>query len=640
MKIQFLFFVALILTGCASSHNSSTSSQKWHKDYKNALLSQADFDSLAGEPLSSKYDDVISVKVIWNLKDDQLYFINSENFKYHHEFADKYFNHWNTIQTFNATNYHTNFMQEFCLGNLNYSKNNHAYSLELSSTASYQVSQIETFYKKLEDAVSYTDKIKLLISSDYLIKNANDIDVSKVSVSEFFGDQPFQIINEGEVCGRLVFLESEKDYYKINTSDIVIVHGSPTSIPLCRAIISDQVQSPLSHIQLLSRNRKIPSLSISNKKLYDDFISYLNQVIVLSVESDDYYIEATDSSCIDELYVRPTKSESLTFDIQKKGLLKEKNLSFKNKHAVGNKAAGVGELAKMAKDHDAEFSVPENIFGIPFYYFNQHVQDSVIFNLKRELSKIEKPYADTATHAILKSIRKRIKELPISEELILLVSNEIKNSKYKSFRFRSSCNAEDVDDFNGAGLYTSKTGVLGDTIKSFEKAIKAVWASLFNDQAYIERWSKNIDENTVFMGILVHRNFPDEEINGVAITTNIYRHNSYGITLNLQKGDNKVVSPDENTISELCVIADKGIFIDRDESKIIDFISFSSESPNKPLLTDEQYRKLYDALAQVKTKFYYKKYGNASVEFNEYSLDIEFKFDNNGKLYLKQVRPA
>ncbi|MEZ4798453.1 MAG: PEP/pyruvate-binding domain-containing protein [Flavobacteriales bacterium] len=640
MKIQFLLFIALVFVGCASSHSSSTSNQNWHKDYKNALLSQADFDSLAGEPLSSKYDDVVSVKVLWNLKDDQLYFIKSENFRYHHEFADKYFNHWNTIQTFNATNYHTNFMQEFCLGNLNYSKNNKSYSLELSSSASYQVSQIEEFYKKLDDAVSYTDNIKLLVSSDYLIKNEDEIDVSKVSVSEFFGDQPFQIINEGEVCGRLVILESEKDYYKINTSDIVVVHGSPTSIPLCKAIISDQVQSPLSHIQLLSRNRKIPSLSISNKKLFDELLENVNMVIQLSVSSDDYTFEKSDSICIEADFDRPEKVAILEYDIQTKELLKGKKLSFKNKHAVGNKAAGVGELARMADDHDAEFSVPENIFAIPFYYFNNHINDSIISNLRKELATIERPYADTATHSILKSIRKRIKELPVSKELIVSVKNEIKNSNYKSFRFRSSCNAEDLEDFNGAGLYTSKTGIIGDTSKTIEKAITSVWASLFNDQAYIERWSKNIDEQTVFMGILVHRNFPDEEINGVAITTNIYRPNSFGITFNLQKGDNKVVSPDENTISELCVIADKGIFIDRDESKIIDFISFSSESPEKPLLTEEQYRKLYDALAQVKTKFYYKKYGDAGVEFNNYSLDIEFKFDNNGKLYLKQVRPA
>ena len=47
------------------------------------------------------------------------------------------------------------------------------------------------------------------------------------------------------------------------------------------------------------------------------------------------------------------------------------------------------------------------------------------------------------------------------------------------------------------------------------------------------------------MGSLVHRSFPDELANGVLITKNIYRSEYAGITVNVQKGENSVVKPEE-----------------------------------------------------------------------------------------------
>lgn len=91
-------------------------------------------------------------------------------------------------------------------------------------------------------------------------------------------------------------------------------------------------------------------------------------------------------------------------------------------------------------------------------------------------------------------------------------------------RFRSSTNAEDMDGFSpGAGLYTSKTGVIGDTSKPVDKAIKKVWASLWGYNAFQEREYFQMDQSMVAMGVLVHRSFPDEAVNGVAVTRNIYR---------------------------------------------------------------------------------------------------------------------
>ena len=57
-----------------------------------------------------------------------------------------------------------------------------------------------------------------------------------------------------------------------------------------------------------------------------------------------------------------------------------------------------------------------------------------------------------------------------------------------SLRYRSSTNNEDLPNFNGAGLYDSKTQHPEETEEDgISKSLKQVYASLWNSRAFIER---------------------------------------------------------------------------------------------------------------------------------------------------------
>ena len=105
----------------------------------------------------------------------------------------------------------------------------------------------------------------------------------------------------------------------------------------------------------------------------------------------------------------------------------------------------------------------------------------------------------------------------------------------RNIRFRSSSNVEDTEQFVGAGLYDSFSGCLADDLdddtagpcrcdpaepkeRGVFRAIRKVYASFYNDDAYLERLRHGIDEAQVGMGLLVHHSFPDEieRANGVA----------------------------------------------------------------------------------------------------------------------------
>ncbi|MBN1509735.1 MAG: hypothetical protein JW955_23005 [Sedimentisphaerales bacterium] len=136
-------------------------------------------------------------------------------------------------------------------------------------------------------------------------------------------------------------------------------------------------------------------------------------------------------------------------------------------------------------------------------------------------------------------------------------------------RFRSSTNVEDSVDFIGAGLYDSYSGCLGDAIdldddgpcacdpnrgseRDVFQAIRQVFASFYNDNAYLERLRHGLDETNVGMAVAVHHSFPDEiELaNGVATVEKEGKQANTHITLVTQFGAVSVTNPEDGSIPE------------------------------------------------------------------------------------------
>ena len=64
---------------------------------------------------------------------------------------------------------------------------------------------------------------------------------------------------------------------------------------------------------------------------------------------------------------------------------------------------------------------------------------------------------------MLEKIRDTIKNSPLNDNLLANVLNKMNSdTRFTSYRFRSSTNAEDLNGFNGAGLYSSYSGKLNN----------------------------------------------------------------------------------------------------------------------------------------------------------------------------------
>jgi phosphoenolpyruvate synthase/pyruvate phosphate dikinase len=99
---------------------------------------------------------------------------------------------------------------------------------------------------------------------------------------------------------------------------------------------------------------------------------------------------------------------------------------------------------------------------------------------------------------------------------------------------RSSTNSEDLPNFSGAGLYTSVPNVKNDEV--LLEAIKTVWASLWNYEAYEARESFGINHAAVYPAVLVQEGI-NSEAAGVLITTNPFdREDRDAVYINAKRG--------------------------------------------------------------------------------------------------------
>jgi pyruvate,water dikinase len=419
-------------------------------------------------------------------------------------------------------------------------------------------------------------------------------------------------------------------------------------------LLSPEFQTPLSHLNMLCKNRGTPFLA--QKGIWEDpaVLALENQLICLEVFQDSFRLRPCKLADAQAFWAkqRPKSVQKLKMDVKTTQLQSMERLGLHATDLVGGKAANFAVLSRLSRASKGKFQVPEGAFAIPFHWYWQHFTASGAKRTVDSLLNNGSALADSkALKTYLDRIRSKIEDYPVNPLLLNQINERVRaSSTTMRMRFRSSTNAEDIEGFNGAGLYDSKTGIIGDSVKSIDDAIRTVWASLWNFRAFQEREYYRIDHHRCAMGLLVHRAFPDESANGVAITKNLYRPDYYGFVINVQKGEVSVVSPPPGvTCDQLICYSDSDIDF-YNKKRIVEYISTSSLGDGQPVLTDTQVVLLTEQLSAIKLYYFQLKAGGhtngaapapaTNAMYNRFALDIEFKFDGPGNvLYIKQVRP-
>lgn len=624
MTLRSLSILLLVLchTACSS------------ENYVSKLDSLTQFDEFSGPPLTNKYHTLKAVKVVYDIANQKIYYINHSHYKLHFDFCNSITAYPLDAYTFNQKNYSNGNDREYLLANINYSTTSDQYFLELSPTDLMSTENIELLYNTILKSSYLDDNLRFYLNNPKLLADSTlQITIPTIHPKDIYAELKFQPIYQGMAVGKLKRVKvSDLSNAQLEPTDIVILDRTPLFLPRVAGVIVREMQTPLSHLTILGQNRKIPICSSLDTEQIIDLKNLEDSSVIFKVHTNGFSIEKTKRAYTSMEQLPKLK---LRADLSKVELIDLDACNNKSRFSIGNKAANLAMLQKLSQKR--EFKTPEGAFAIPFHFYLQHLKSSgtdlIIDTLLTE------KHARQEEGELLKRIRRRIKDQPVDKELLVSIhSRMISDSLYNRMRFRSSTNAEDEIGFSGAGLYSSKTAILDNPKNTVSKAVKSVWASLWSDNAYLEREIFNIDQSSVFMGILVHRSFPNEVLNGVAITKNLYRPENEGYVVNVQLGEHSVVKPDSGIIPDQFICHPKQSGYNSNYSGgVIDIITTSTLARGKLLMTNEEITNLANELYAIK-RYFSTRTLLSSSDFN-IGYDVEFKlYGAERRLYVKQVR--
>lgn len=470
------------------------------------------------------------------------------------------------------------------------------------------------------------EKAKPNTSISAIINQEGYPNITRSQLLDRVGGKRVEILNGGVGIGYLKYIPAgQEKSIRPTSQDILIYEELPKRVPPVNGIITLRPQTPLSHINLLAKNRGTINLYATDLKFIPNAQSLMNKLVKIDCSSKVISMSQVSEQEAATYWAK----HRIAVDIPQVNRT-ERHIIDLNKEQPNQTVRDVG--AKAANYALIRQQFPNYVrkgFAIPFHHYFETITNSNAKTLIEQLVN-QKPKG-AALYSQLANIRKSIRSAKVSplllKELNCLIENQFNNER---IRLRSSTNCEDLAEFNGAGLYESKGFNKADGDAKLEKKILKVYASLWNDVAYEERAYFFIDHAKAGMAILINQAFPDEYANGVGIT--MMQDKKLSAYINTQFGEEAVTNPTNGMRPETILFK---------SAYQLNYEVISTSSIN-PIFEQEQLqkelmelRKSLIAIHQLLTKNATRK------QHTTYGVDIEFKLmkERDGiKLYIKQAR--
>lgn len=639
--------VALVVAGCGDNAPACEGVVA-DTPYLSRIGCEADFYAIASRPLDATIPGAYSVKTtIDRDHDNTLYFPNPAVYPLHFGFIMDALGYFGSLAEFNAREY-TARDRRFLLGALTYYEQPKKWVYEIAPYDTAEADFITFAYRRIAGATFVGDELYFHPTSEAVAAAAEDVprDVHVISTAELYAGIDFQPLNPAESMGQLRFftsdaLESGAQY--VSFRDIAVLDRVPNDISVALGIITSEFQTPLSHVNVLSKNRGTPNMALRAAFTRPELRALEGTWVRLTVTPYAYEIEEVTRAEADAWWDahRPAMVQVPGIDLSVTDLRDVDAILAPAAstplgdaiaaatRAFGGKAAHFGALTRVPA-----INVPDG-FAIPVYYYRQFMQQHG-FDARVTAMLADPAFLDSPAERDrqLAALRAAMEATPLDPAFLAAVRAKILGGfTYTRMRFRSSTNAEDLDGFTGAGLYTSETGDPNDADKPVEDAIRIVWASVWRFKAFEERSYRGIDHLAVAMALLVHRSFPEEEANGVALTNNPFDDTGLNpaFYVNAQIGGASVVLPPPG------VTTDQFLVFQQQVGLPIVYVAHSNlVAPGTHVLTHDQEIDLAYNLDAIAT-FFAPLYG-------ERAMDIEWKLEGDpgerALVYIKQARPT
>jgi hypothetical protein len=460
---------------------------------------------------------------------DRIYYVNSKLYPFHKDFVNATYLSLERGRAFYEDNYLRG-DRRFILGCIAYQTASSKYTFEFWEGDRITNEMLREAFRVLAGSF-YSNiyfKPNSLAQEEAAAGHGGEADRPNIPIltaSELSRDTKYQALNIGAGIGQLRILEEMTPDTVIDRNQIVIFKQVPIHLPPLSGIVTTEPASPLSHINMLAKSWAIPNAYIQNADL--QFKRLEGKYVRLEVKEDGFTLAPADVTEVEKRqreWVRRADQVTPAADLSYTALTDLKSQRAADARRFGAKSANLGELIHAGLP---EISVPPG-FAIPFHYYREFIRHN---NLEERIATAVEE--DKFVHdpkyrkASLGEIRGWIQAGSLDQAFARAVLGKAhREFAGKGLFARSSTNAEDLPNFNGAGLYTTVPNCRTDS--QLLEGIKTVWASVWNYEAYEARESFGMNHFGVYPAVLIQEGI-DADSAGVAITTDPFDRRGFGI---------------------------------------------------------------------------------------------------------------
>src|SRR5215203_2835447 len=595
-----------------------------------AIRSQADFDKISVTYDANTPYALPHVMFVIDRKDgNRIYYVNKKRYSFHKDFVNGTYLSLERGREFFQNNY-LNANRRFILGTVAYQLPLRRWTFEFWEGDLIPADQIQLAFDVINKSffAPVAFKPNSLRQDDATRSLAR---LQRVLQSDIAAEQAYQALNVAKGLGRIHIISKLDDHVEIGSNEILVLDEVPLQLPPVAGIITSQPSTPLSHINLLAKGWGIPNAYIKNAK--ELLKQYDGWWVSFETLREKYTIKRADINQLREYQRRQAERLDVMkprFNLNETRLLSLAEQRSRSSLAFGGKSANLGEVLNARLPG----IVVPNGFAIPFYYYDEFIKgnklDDTIFGLLNDQKFVHDP---AYRREQLVQLRQKIEAAEFDPELRKKVLEKVAQEYAgKGLFVRSSSNSEDLPNFSGAGLYTTVPNVRGE--RELIDAIKKVWASLWNFEAYEARERASVDHSKIFMAVLLQEGV-NSESSGVMISTDpfdnenkgaIYISAKRGLGIKVVEGqriaEQVIFRPRTNAVQVLTRSAEDSL-LTFDANGGVKEVPITGD---RVVLTDEVIRRLVRAAKGIKRVF------------GSRDQDIEWAY-MKGQIYIVQSRP-
>lgn len=502
------------------------------------IASQSDFDKLSRVYFQGRFYALPHLMFVIDRSakaDKKIYYVNSKRYSFHSEFVSANYLSLERGREFFKHNY-LEANRRFILGTIAYQTKLGKFTFEFWEGDLATAEIIEETFKTIR--AGFFAPVAFKPNSARQEEVSTPIaDVPRLLSADINALRDYVPLHQTKGVGVLRILDRMTDDTILDRNEIVIFRESPISLTPVSGVITTTFSTPLAHVNLLAKGWGVPNAYIKNAA--ELFKPLEGKFVYLETREDGFTLRRADTSETAEAGRKlAERSDLLTpeADLEFKQLVELNRQRKTDAKRFGAKSANLGEVAHAAAAGRVGGIVVPAGFSIPFFYYRQFVEENkldeaILEMLGNDRFNHDPPYRKQR----LAEMRARLQAGNLNEEFArAVIAKKRLMFGDKGVFARSSTNSEDLPNFSGAGLYTTVPNVRDDA--ALLEAIKTVWASLWNYEAYEARESFGINHAAVYPAVLVQEGM-NAEAAGVLITTNPFdKDDRRSVYVNAKRG--------------------------------------------------------------------------------------------------------